>query len=315
VQLQTSTGTGDAGEVSATFTLSGNLRFVELPYFDLFSYGTAATAPEGEAPQDGWLRYGGLVVEMRFPLADPAQQSFTAAEGRIGFDLGNSVPRARSLAANFPVRLASLVAVLPPGTGERAQTPEDLGYTAVSAPIDASLLAAPWYGLTFSLELGTLGALAGSVGLAVTVLAAWSPGVGADQRPVYLGLQLPGARALGIDWPLQGVMRLGFRTFQFEAAEQPDGSRAYMLRLRRLALSILGWSFPQGNADVVLFGDPHGGGRQVVGWYAAYAKQPAKKTETPAAAPGEGTPALPPPARPAAVERRLRSGRRTPPPA
>ncbi|HST59780.1 MAG TPA: hypothetical protein VLK84_13845, partial [Longimicrobium sp.] len=43
VQLQTATGTADAGTVSATFTLGGRLRFVELPRFDLFSYGTAAT--------------------------------------------------------------------------------------------------------------------------------------------------------------------------------------------------------------------------------------------------------------------------------
>ncbi|HST63456.1 MAG TPA: hypothetical protein VLK84_32390, partial [Longimicrobium sp.] len=209
------------------------------------------------------------------------------------------------------------------------QTPEDLGYTAVSAPIDASLLSAPWYGLTFSLDLGTLGALAGSVGLSVTVLAAWSPQPGADPPPVYLGLQLPGARALGIDLPLQGVMRLGFRSFQFQADEQPDGSRAYMLRLRRLALSILGWSVPPGNTDVVLFGDPHGAGRQVVGWYAAYARAPKKKATKPvapappsalalAAGPAARADVPPEPAEPSsappAVQRRMRSGRRGPPP-
>jgi len=340
VQLQTATGTGDAGTVTADFVLSGNLRFVELDRFDLFSWGAAAFAPPGEPPFDGYLRFGALVVRMRFPLSDPADQRFTSGEERISFDLGNSLARPRSLAANFPVRLTGFAAVtrIDPGGPPQGQTPTDLGYVSVSAPIDQVPLAPPWYGLVLTLELGTLGALAGSAGLAVTLLAAWAPAGVEGTRPVFLGLQLPGARSLGIDWPLEGVMRLGFRSFQFQASDESDGSRAYLLRMRRLALSILGWSFPPGNADVVLFGDPHGGGSQVVGWYAAYAGTRKKEGAGDAlAAAGTGMPpavaASPVSSRapagpaeagpvpllasgpPAAVRRRLRSGRRTPPPA
>jgi hypothetical protein len=68
-------------------------------------------------------------------------------------------------------------------------------------------------------------------------------------------------------------MRLGFRSLGFETYEEEakDGKkvRSYILRLRHLALSILGISFPPGELDLVLFGDPTGASRSV-GWYAAY---------------------------------------------
>jgi hypothetical protein len=242
---------------------------------------------------------------MTFPLAEPTRQRFTADEAHLSFDSANSLARPLGLATGFPLQLSGFV-VSPNLAAEseppEGQTPEDLGYTSIVAPLDQSPLAPPWYGLVFSLDLGTLGALAGSVGLSISLLAAWAPGHSADDRPVYLGLQLPGARALGIDWPLEGVLRLGFRSFQFEANDLEDGSRAYMLRLRRLALSVLLWSFPPGTTDVFLFGNPNGDGPATLGWYAAY-----DSGETKTGGPGS----LP---MGAVAARRLRSGRRTPHP-
>jgi hypothetical protein len=236
--------------------------------------------------------------------------------------------RPLGLAANFPLHLINLVTspnLAAPDAAPSGQTPEDLGYTSISAPLEQALLSPPWYGLVFTLDLGSLGALAGSVGLAVRLLAAWAPGATPDDRPVYLGLQLPGARALGIDWPLEGVLRLGFRSFQFEATDVAGGGRAYMLRMRRLALSVLGWSFPPGNRDVFLFGNPNGDGSAALGWYAAFDNGASEGSRAPAL-----RPALPadardasardePPGRRAAsrlpdANRRRRSGRRAVPP-
>jgi hypothetical protein len=264
---------------------------------------------------------------MTFPLASPAQQAFTVDEAGLRFDAANSLVRPLSLAANFPLHFTNLVTSLNlanAGEQARGQTPEDLGYTSISAPLDQALLAPPWYGLVFTLDLGTLGALAGSAGLSVKLLAGWAPGATADDRPIYLGLQLPSARSAGIDWPLEGVLRLGFRSFQFEASDLAGGGRAYMLLLRRLALSILGWSFPPGNTDVYLFGNPNGDGAGALGWYAAYDNGKAATSGTPRTA-------LPMPQQSAdqidaggsnvsrasavpAVVRRRRSGRRALPP-
>ncbi|HKP51302.1 MAG TPA: hemagglutinin protein [Chloroflexia bacterium] len=301
LQLQVAQG-GTMGQVKIDFILSGNLRFVEIEEFDLFSFGREAAAVVGQEPADGYLRFGNLVVSMTFPLADPTQQAFTVNENRLGFDLTNSLARPQSLAAKFPLHVSGFVVspnLAEPGDPPQGQRPEDLGYTSVAAPIDQSLLSPTWYGLVFTLDLGTLGELAGSVGLSLTVLAAWATGMTEGDRLVYLGLKLPDARSSGLNLPLQGVMRLAFRSFQFVAGDDEDGGRFYMLRLRRLALSILSWSFPPGNADIFLVGNTNGGGKAALSWYAAYSDL--KKPDE--AAPGR-----------ALATRRLLSGRHVSPP-
>lgn len=302
VRLETSSAPGD-GQLTARFVLSGRLSFIQITGFDLFSYG-----PSGD--QDGYLAFGGLAVAMSFPLATPSQQSFTVAESAVSFDTSATatVARPASLAENFPLQLVQLVAspnLAPPGEPPQGTTPGEMGFTSISAPFDQTPLVAPWYGLAFNLDLGTLGALSGAIGLKVTLLAAWMQGVpGADTAPAFLGLKLGVSNALNGSLPLQGVLKLGFRSFQFETFTTQDEQLAYLLRMRRFALSVLIWSFPPGNADLLLFGAP-GAPKTALGWYAAYTKEDAKKKKDALA--GRGARALPPPGR------RLSSGRRTPP--
>ncbi|MFK0258315.1 hypothetical protein [Streptomyces sp. NPDC090445] len=270
VQVQTATGSIDAGTLAVDFVLTGKLRFAELPHADLFSYGpNAALPPPGTPAFDGYLRFGNLIVSMAFPAADPGAQAFTTAYDRMSFDLANSEARVQSLTRGFPVRVTGAAAnpVPDPPGGPRGRTPEDLGYTGVLAPLDAVLLSPPWFGLVLTLDLGSLGALAGSAGMHATLLVAWSPGT-RDERPVYFGLRLAGADATTASWPLQGVLKLGFRGFELTTYEE-GGKREYLMRLRHLALSVLAFSFPPGDLDVLVFGDPEGRS-SAVGWYAAY---------------------------------------------
>jgi hypothetical protein len=300
VQLNTRRSLSVEGRLCTDFSLQGNLRFVQFQPFDPFTYGVAAT-PEGDPPLDGYLRFSGLVVTLQFDLATPDEQTFTVAEGQLSFDLANSSPRPHGLAAAFPLTLSGLVARGAEGSG----SPEDLGFASVSVPLEQTPMTAPWYGLTFTLDLGTLGALAGSVGLSMTLLVAWRPGTPDRPLPLYVGLELPNARSLGVDWPLQGILSLGFRGFEFDTYEDPGGEVAYLLLLRRFALRILGLSFPPGNTDVILFGNPEQSSTERLGWYACYAQD---------AEPGTGGDAtsrvrLRRP-REVRVDRRLRSGRR-----
>jgi hypothetical protein len=313
VQLQTSSGSSNEGVVTAEFVLNGNLRFDELYPFDLFSFGPQRIVAKDATPRDGWLRFGNLAVAMSFPLGNPGQQSFRLSEGRVGFDVAASTTRPGSLVAGFPLQLSRLVASpVPDDPRQKGQKPEDLGFTSVSAPIDQALLSPPWYGLVFTLDLGTVGALAGSAGMSVELLAAWAPGAAGDERPLFLALKLPS----GPSWPLQGVLRLSFRSFQFTVSEDTPEERAYMLRMHRFALSLLGWSFPPGTTDVLLFGNPNPvpDTRPVLGWYAAYSKDDkgGKNAEAPTAL--AALRAAPPPER--SRQRRLQAGRRRlPPPA
>jgi hypothetical protein len=311
--LQTAVGSVAEGRVAVDFVLSGRLRFAEIESFDLFSYGAQELVDVGAEPKDGYLAFSGLTVRMRFDVDKPQEQEFGIDEASVAIDLEASKARPGSLAEGFPVGVSGLIAVaeqpgepasrrdttevaIGPRSGDpAARRPEDLGYTSVLAPLDQVPLDPPWYGLTMTLDLGTLGALAGSAGLTVSLLAGWSPGR-ADDRPVFLGIQLASAGTSGVTWPVQGVLRLGFRSFEFAVSEAGE-RREYLLLLRHLALSVLGWSVPPGELTVVLFGNPDKERASSLGWYAAYVK------DKPA---GAGTVAA------TGQARRLRSGRRAP---
>jgi hypothetical protein len=266
VRIDTATAP-DGDAVTSSFTLQGNLRFRELAAFDMFCYGADA---QGE---DGYLRFTGMSIRMQFKLSEPTKQAFTAFESATTLDPANSKPRARSLAANFPLR-ASGIEIAPVVTDGKGLTPEQLGFVSIACPLDQTPMSAPWYGLRYTMDLGSLGALSGSIGLSMSVLAAWSAGADGDP-PVYLGLRLASfVRGAG-SLPLQGVLKLGFRGFEFITYPAGEGL-GYQLWMRRFALSVLCWSFPPGNADLVLFGAP-GNPSGSLGWYAAYDKDPEKK--------------------------------------
>jgi hypothetical protein len=281
VALQTR-GAGDptSGALVTDFSLSGVLQFDAPQDFDLYSFGTVASDAGAGTDNPQGLRYGGLTVSMSFtPGGDNSAKQFVVDEGALSFDLANSVTRAQSLVSHFPLTLTGLLAVRPieaqGGSADAPEgtSPEALGFTSVSAPLEQTPLTAPWYGLRFALDLGTLGALLGSVGILVEVLAAWKPGAGdRTGAPQYLGLQIATGPAQGVQWPLQGVLRLGFRSFQFLTYFDDNDLQVYLLRLHQFTLSVLGLlNFPPGNNDIVLFGNPDQTGATKLGWYAAYA--------------------------------------------
>lgn len=209
--------------------------------------------------------------------------SFSFVTDALSFDLSNSTPRGQALYALFPLRLSGFLATPDPalGAGQSAASegsvlaPDSFGYVSVGAPLHQSKLTDPWYGLVYTIDLGTLGALAGGVGLALNVLVAWSGGGTRQEPAVYVGVKLPGIKdAIGIELPLQGVITLGFKSIQFVASENATTKkRQYLLRFRNFALRFLGLAFPPGYNDILLAGDPDATSPTKLGWYAAYSAE------------------------------------------
>jgi hypothetical protein len=288
--------------VTGAFQMTGRLRFVEPDNFDPFCWGPptpppdttgaflSADAPAADATGSKGLLFSNYTITMSFALSDPANVKFTVADGAIAFDTANSPARQDSLFARFPLRLTGLLAT--PDTkvmGGEASTrdPEAAGFVSVSAPLQQGKLTQPWYGLVYEVDLGTLGALAGSVGLTVRLLAAWSPANNPEGRTaVYFGVALPGVeKMLGVTLPLQGILDIGFRTIQFTTYDDKDGRRQYLMRLRDFGLHVLGLSFPPGHNDITVFGNPDQTSNTKLGWYAAYEngksdKKSARRTAT-----------------------------------
>ncbi|HZN15995.1 MAG TPA: hypothetical protein VFB78_17135 [Acidimicrobiales bacterium] len=268
----TKPASGPDATVEGTFAMAGDLRFIEFDRFDPFCWG-----PGDDGAFDGHLRFGNLSVGMSFSLGDPAgTTSFTLGDGNLSFDMANSAARPNALVSRFPVRLRQLivtpdaeVAATAPGP---PVTPAEMGFVSISCPLDQGLLSQPWYGLDYVVDLGTLGALAGSASIAIEVLAAWSPGREGTEPSTYVGVKLPGTReAFGVSLPLQGFIKLGFKSMEFLVNNEANTPRTYTLVLRDFALRVLGIALPPGRNQVVLFGNPDQGSSSKVGWYAAYA--------------------------------------------
>ncbi|MBF0335827.1 MAG: hypothetical protein HQL40_19660 [Alphaproteobacteria bacterium] len=271
VRIETLSDPGGT-HASASFALGGKLRFVAMPGFDLFSYGPAPAATAGGTPFDGWLSFNQLVLVMDFPIADPHSQIWTVNETGIGFDLAASKPRPDGLAAGFPVTPVGLVVsqnLALPGAAPSGLSPEDMGFPSISAPLTQTPMEPPWYGLVMSLDLGGLGALMGGAGLTAELLAAWRLGADSLDPPVYLGLKLPSTPTIGGSFPLQGVLKLGFRGMVF-GTYQRNGAPAYLLHLSRFSLTALGLTVPPGNLDVTLFAGADGRSTGPLGWLASY---------------------------------------------
>lgn len=315
LSVQLITGGDTTGvNVLTTFMMMGNFKFVLFDPFDLYSYGSNPA----DNTDDGFLRFNGLSIDMSFSMLSPTIQTFTLRENNTTFDQNISKQRRNSLLNNFPLTVSSLIAspnLAAEGETPSGQTPEDMGYTSIAADISQTPMVPAWYGLVFILDLGTFGALTGSQSFKISILAAWSRGASQNDIPVYLGLKLPGIAAIGGSFPLQGVLKLGFRSFEFETYStdtivnnETVSTTSYQLRMHRFALSVLVWSFPPGTSDIVLFGEP-GNPRGSLGWYAAYSddKDDGNKDKQSLKAANETRTPL------NTVQRRLRSGRRKPP--
>lgn len=258
------------------FYLSGAISFKNQPGFDLFSYGPQS-APDGSAATLPGLVYNSLSIDMGFDVATPSYKTFGFDAHAMLLDPPSSQTRASSLAAHFPMRLSGLI------QASGSVTPDSLGYMPVDSPLAGSAMTPPWFGLQYDLDLGSPGALAAQVGFTAGLLLAWSPNPSGTS--LYIGLSLPGVSGGQRAISLQGVLTLAFGDVRF-VVDAPS----YMLQLRNIALKFLSLTFPpNGQTNLLLFGNPNAQTSGALGWYASYMKNGAGKKKTPNKAP-----ALPP---------------------
>ena len=244
----------DVSKVQTRFLFTGDVSFQALAGFDIFSFGATG------AEDNSGLAYSNLSVDMSFPPDIPSHKTFAFDAQTIAFNTAASVARPESLYPRFPLKLSGLVQA---ATG---QTPATMNFMPVDSPLTGSQLAAPWFGLVFDLNLGSLGALAGQLGFIAQLLLGWQPNTA--KPTIYIGLEIPGAKGGKREISLEGIIKLTFGDLRF-VVQKPG---AYILQLRNIALSVLSISFPPGQTDLLLFGDPSGQDNSTLGWYAAYKK-------------------------------------------
>jgi hypothetical protein len=277
VQAQFATGTppapgtsGAGAVVTSAFSFWGQLELAAL---------STGTAQAGDVAPFDVLSFDSLVfadlrLAMSFPAGSPGARTFALDVTHATFDSGASVARPQSLAAHFPVTPRGLVA----GTG--GTTPGDAGYAAVVTDLQTTAVKAPWYGLVYDLNLGSVGSLAAGVGIVVTLGVFWAPN--GQGLPVSIGLRLPGTTSAKDEITIEGVLKIGMFAIILSYTQG-----AFLLAFDGVALKVFGQALPPGGSfDILVFGDPDpSAGASSLGWYGAYRKDAPKTPASTTAAP------------------------------
>jgi hypothetical protein len=236
--------------------------------FDIFSFGNLT----GQDNNRTGLSFSGLGLTMYAP--DSTTNVFAFDAGRMAFDLAQSTPRPGALYSSFALRPPSIV------VGTADADPMQRGYltVATSTPLMGVGQKTPWYGLAFGLDMGSVGALAGSVGLSATTLAAWGPkpagGSIGGSYPARLGLALPGVNPTAKLLSLEGVLRLTIGELSLANTPPQAGDEdAWVLSMLDIAIKFLAFLKipPNGAINFTCFGNPEANASPTsLGWYAVY---------------------------------------------
>lgn len=246
--------------VQSRFSFWGTMGFYNVADdFDIFSFDS--------------LSYASMYVDMSFALSVPDKPLFGFNPAAMTFDPPGSKVRNNSVFKNFPLQLRGVVY-----NGNSTGRPADMGFMAVKTPLTgySSSIDNTWYALSFTINLGTPGALAASLGFTAQMYAAWSPVFDTRAKnPISVNFQLPRGGGNKNQLSLQGVLQLAIRSIKFNTTLDEDtGNRAFLLIFERIALRVLGMNLPtNATLDAVLFGNPDPDSTpSSLGWYFAYNK-------------------------------------------
>jgi hypothetical protein len=154
---------------------------------------------------------------------------------------------------------------------EDSKPPAQLGYATVGLPLAHTNIGSPWFGWTYDLNLGTLGALAASEGIVASLVLLWSPASTGSTPPIFVGLKLPGLTGRGSQFTLFGVLKLKMYSLDLTVQVDATGAVGYQLLLNGISLSLFGQAIPPGvSFDFQVFGDSTANATSdSLGWYGA----------------------------------------------
>lgn len=259
--------TSSAAEERASFFLAGRLKFVLLDS-DVLSYGDPKPDPKAMETESGKEDTGLVFSDL---LLLEKKGSIAVHTGTMKYHYENSVPRAGSLAEQFPIHVTEFL------TGSAGVMPESLGYAGIQADgIHQEALADTWSAVCWQIDLGDLGALSTASNLKLSLLTAWSVGevdrqgdggVTTGAASGYIGAKLGNFQGVSGMVPLEGILSLGFDSVELKRSAAGE----FYLHFRDFSLKFLKYTFPSGNNDIYLFPGPDRDGK--LGWYAAYEKE------------------------------------------
>jgi hypothetical protein len=248
---------GATTNIQSRFSIWGSLAFKELKVLDIFAFEKLSFADLGI----------GVSFDLQLTPPPPVVSNLqlTFSPGDLRLDLAQSEPREgdTSLLSLLPFRLKSFL------YSEKAdQTLDSLDYFSLGSVPGLSSIANTFnFALLFDLDLGSAGALVGSLAaFKFSFLIGWLSG---DNGGVAFGVQMPEADGK-LEIKIQGILDLIIEEFVLQYVNPKDGGqRMLVVGLHNTSIEILGQRMPpEGNMDFALF-KPLDGDAQI-GWIVAY---------------------------------------------
>lgn len=261
--------------ITSSFAVWGSMVFKELDVLDIFSFEKLSFSD---------VKIGVTFDLVLAPGAQPTTSglglTFSPGDLRVDFGPGQTKERssASSMLALLPFKLKSFL------YSENAdQTLESLGFSPVALPSGMPQVLDKFnYALIFDLDLGSVGALVGSLAaFKFSVIVGWQVATTLTTPPITqsgiaFGIKLPEADGK-LEIKIEGVIDLLIETFVLKYVEPTDGTpRMLVVGLHNASLTILGQRIPpSGEFEFALFapeadsGNPKGGSAKI-GWMAAY---------------------------------------------
>lgn len=275
-QFNTVSDGSDGGDVVSLFSLTGKFDFRKIDKLDMFSFGSedeaSVTDPKG-------LAFTNVFIRMTSEYDSNTIKLMTFDTASITFNVQESDTRENSLYPNFALDINGLI------SGTADSSPDSKGFLRLQSDANITGTVGTWYALDCSLNMGSPGALASSVGFVSSMSLCWSPSAVSEagddpSYKVYLGLKLPGSGSSAKLLSLQGVLKLTIGEMRLSYI---NDQKAYMMMLYDIALKFLGLvQIPplNGRTSFYLFGGPKGDASKVneLGWYAVYNVAPTPST-------------------------------------
>lgn len=262
-ELQASNGTTTT--IAASFGIWGNLVFKEMKVLDIFSFKQ--------------LTFSDLGISVQFDLTvfppptspTTSNLSLSFSPGNLRLDLADSPPKenANSMLSLLPFKLKSFLY-----SQHADETVESLKYFALtSVPLDTGITLVNNfnYALAFDLDLGSAGALVGSLAaFKFSFLVGWlTPDTDYPNGGIAFGVQLPQADGK-LEIKIEGVLDLVIQQFLLQyQTDQTTNTNMLVVALHNSYMEILGQRLPpSGFVDFILFAPI--GNPDRIGWFVAY---------------------------------------------
>jgi hypothetical protein len=257
---------GETSRISAGFALWGNMVFKELDVLDFFSFEKLSFADLG-------IDVG---FDLRFDPPQTSNLSLSFSPGNLRFDLAQTTTKqsSNSMLSLLPFRLKSFLY-----SQHGDQSLESLNYFPFSILPGHPVSDTFSYALIFDLDLGSLGALVGSLAaFKFSIIVGWLNNPTGDDLPIAFGVQLPQANGK-LEITIEGVLSLVIQHFTLQyvtpsGSGAADDERMLVVGLQKSHLQVLGVRMPPGEYefDFALFAPLDGAAR--IGWLAAVEKPP-----------------------------------------